>query len=111
LALRTIEKRQDAPVIFIARNVRERTDPKVWPTYAQAMKTLLLVFALMLAVSAAALAQVNFDSGSATPKSLEAARYAVQKAKMKRNRPSVRCRDGTVSYSRQNVCTGHGGAR
>jgi hypothetical protein len=77
------------------------------------MKPILIVFALLLTLSAAALAQVHFNSGSAQPKNLQAAAPDIQasKAKAKRNRVSVRCKDGTLSYSRQNICTGHGGAR
>jgi hypothetical protein len=76
------------------------------------MKTLPLVFALLLTVSAAAIAQVHFNSGSTRPNDPEAAAQKVPvKAKVKRQRPSVRCQDGSVSYSRQNVCTGHGGVR
>jgi hypothetical protein len=76
------------------------------------MKTLPLVFALLLTVSVAAIAQVHFNSDSARPNNPEATTQKVPvKAKVKRQRPSVRCQDGSLSYSRQNVCTGHGGAR
>jgi hypothetical protein len=76
------------------------------------MKPILLVFALLLTLSAAAFAQVHFNSGSAQPTNPQAATPDIPaKAKVKRKRVSVRCKDGTVSYSRQNVCTGHGSAR
>lgn len=100
------------PVFFIARNVRNRTEQGLGRTYHESMKTLPIILALLLTVSAAAIAQVHFNSGSARPDNPEAAtQKVISKAKAKRQRPSVRCQDGTLSYSRQNVCTGHGGAR
>lgn len=76
------------------------------------MKTLVVLCAILLTVSAVALAQVHFNSASARPNNPEpATQMVVSKQKVKRHRPFVRCLDGTVSFSRQNVCTGHGGAR
>ena len=76
------------------------------------MKKLLYIFALIVTSSAAALAQVHFNSGSARPNNPEAAKQAVAvKSSAKHRHPYVRCRDGSKSYSLQNVCTGHGGAR
>jgi hypothetical protein len=92
--------------------VRNRTEQAALQTYYRLMKTLSFTFALLLTVSAASIAQVHFNSGSARPNDPQAATQTVpNKAKIKRQRPSVRCHDGSLSYSRQNVCTGHGGAR
>ncbi len=93
-------------------NVRNRTELAARAAHDQAMKTLFCMFVLFFAFSAPVAAQVHFDSGSARPNDPEEMRQiAYKKAKAKRLRVAVRCKDGTASYSRQNVCTGHGGAR
>ncbi len=82
------------------------------------MKKTLYIFAFLLTVSAAAMAQVHFNSGSARPNNPEAAKQAVvskqaavKKPRVKRPLAYVYCRDGSRSHSLQNVCTGHGGKR
>lgn len=77
-------------------------------------KILIIVVGLLLTVTALAQAKTYyFQSGSSQP--IIKASAATTSAKMarlpraKRPLPFVICRDGARSYSRQNVCTDHGG--
>jgi hypothetical protein len=91
-----------------------------------AMKKFVSITALFLTFSALAVAQARFGPGSAYLNHTDAAELeaaagsappdeADYKPQLKRpiryRQPSVRCQDGTVSYSRQNVCAGRGGPR
>ena len=77
-------------------------------------KILIIVVGLLLTVTALAQAKTYyFKSGSSQPViQASAASSAAKSARLpraKRPLPFVICRDGARSYSRQNVCTGHGG--
>jgi hypothetical protein len=75
------------------------------------MKNLLCIIALFLTSSQFTQAQVQFDSGSARLKGPIAVKAnAIHKPYVKQKRIAVLCRDGKKTYSRQNICTGHGGA-
>jgi hypothetical protein len=84
-----------------------------------AMKKLASITALFVTFSALAVAQARFGPGSARLSNPDVAELGANeedhKPQLKRpiryRQPSVLCQDGTVSYSRQNVCAGRGGPR
>lgn len=78
------------------------------------MKKLLCVFALILGSVGAAQAQVYFDSGSARPNNLGAARRDADRpqrvrAPQRARQKAVRCADGSRHIAR--LCRRHGGVR
>jgi hypothetical protein len=74
------------------------------------MKNLFCIIALFLSSSQFTQAQVQFDSGNASMKGpITTKLNAAHTPYVKQKRIAVLCRNGKKTYSRQNVCTGHGG--
>jgi hypothetical protein len=75
-------------------------------------KLFAAIVILLLSVTAYAQAKAYYSKSDGDHPIIRASVTAdsVRTPRAKRLHPWVNCRDGSKSYSRQNVCTGHGGA-